>query len=69
MLPDGVVLKGTTQYDGFDVGEALPAPVAGAWTVAALKCMGTSSVNDSEVLKRWPDFADRLTAICELRTT
>jgi len=67
LLPDGFVLRGAAQYDGFDVAEALPAHVAGAWAAAALKCMGASSIDDSLIVERWPEFFTMLDRLCEYR--
>ncbi len=67
-MPGGIVVRGASQYDGFDVAELLPAHIAGAWSIAALKCMGTSTVNDRHLLARWPGFGAMLESVCEFRT-
>lgn len=67
VFPDGVVLKGASQYDGFDVSEQLPAHFAGPWCMAGLKCIGTSTIEDSEVLRRWPQFGEHIASLCVAR--
>jgi hypothetical protein len=64
-MPDGFVIKGDRQHDGFDLIEPLPAPLAGAFAVAGLHCVGSTTVNDETLLERWPDFADMLGKFCE----
>ena len=66
-MPDGVVLEGSKRYDGFDLSATLPAPLAGAMAVAALKCTGKSTINDEFILHRWPDFKGILGGICKAR--
>jgi len=67
-MPDGFVLRGASQYDGFDIADPLPGYMAAAWAVAALKCMGTSSIEDTALTQRWPEFAQTLTSLCQTRT-
>ncbi|MCU0609502.1 MAG: hypothetical protein MUF22_07035 [Chitinispirillaceae bacterium] len=55
-MPDGIVIKGSHDHDGFDCIEPLPAALAGACTVAGLHCMGSTTVNDELLLDRWPQF-------------
>ncbi|MBD3242873.1 MAG: hypothetical protein GF331_19935 [Chitinivibrionales bacterium] len=64
VFPDGIVLKGASQYDGFDVSESLPAHFAGPWCMAGLKCIGASAVEDAEILRRWPQLGEMLSTIC-----
>lgn len=66
-MPDGIVVRGATQYDGFDLSEALPAHMAGAWCVTALRSIGESSIEQSGILARWPGFFSVLDSICEYR--
>jgi hypothetical protein len=66
-MPDGIVVEGAKQYDGFDLSEPFPAAIAGAFTIAGLKCMGGSTVNDRDLLQRWPDFKERLFAVCDFK--
>lgn len=67
-MPDGIVLEGGYDFDGFDIAEPLPPACAAAFAVAGLRCMGTTSIPDEELLQRWPDFQDYLKSICEYRT-
>ncbi len=67
-MPDGIVLRGASQYDGFDVAEPMPAHVAAAWSVVALRCMGNSSIEDTALVRRWPRFGTTLKELCEGRT-
>jgi 5-enolpyruvylshikimate-3-phosphate synthase len=66
-MPDGLVIKGTKGYDGFDIANILPAYTAGAWTIMGLKCIGKSTINDQALIDRWPDFSKMLASICEFR--
>jgi hypothetical protein len=66
-MPDGIVIEGRKSLDGFDVTVNLPAPISGALAAAGLKSMGSSSIEDSLLVKRWPDFKAMLDAICEYR--
>ncbi|MBD3421229.1 MAG: hypothetical protein GF398_14020 [Chitinivibrionales bacterium] len=66
-LPDGLVIDGAGQFDGFDIERPYEPGLAGACAVAGLKCLGASTINDALLIKRWPDLAQRLDAICEYR--
>jgi hypothetical protein len=66
-LPDGIVVKGAHHYDGFDMPEEVPAPLAGAWAIVALKCLADSKIADTRLRDRWPDFKEMLDSICEYR--
>ena len=66
-MPDGIVIDGGRQYDGFDIAEQMPAPVAAAFAVAGLRCMGKTTVNDGAILRRWPRFEEMLKSVCEFR--
>jgi hypothetical protein len=67
-MPDGFVIKGANEYDGFDLIEPLPAPIAGAFAVAGLHAVGATSINDEKILERWPDFDKTIMGLCEFRT-
>jgi hypothetical protein len=67
-MPDGMIIDGARQFDGFDITESLPAPLAAAFAVAGIKCMGTSRVNDEQIVRRWPDFAKRLWSVIEFKS-
>jgi hypothetical protein len=66
-MPDGIVIEGAKQFDGFDLRDPLPAAVAAAFAVAALKCRGATSVADDYIVKRWPDFRETLFSLCEFK--
>ena len=68
-MPDGIVMEGARQFDGFDLPQALPAHVAGAFAVAGLKCIGTTTVADEAIIRRWPDFGALLSSISEFKET
>ncbi len=67
-IPDGFVIKGEKEYDGFDLIEPLPAPLAGAFTIAGLRCVGSTTVNDELIVGRWPDFYEMIMKISEFRS-
>ncbi len=66
-MPDGIVVDGSRQFDGFDLVEYLPAHLAAGFAVAGLRCMGKTTVNDEAILRRWPRFGEMLNSICEFR--
>ena len=60
-IPDGFVIKGEKEYDGFDLIEPFPAWCAGAFAIAGLRCVGSTTINDERLSERWPDFFDLIT--------
>jgi hypothetical protein len=66
-MPDGIVIEGAKQFDGFDLKEPLPAPIAGAFAMAGLKCQGETKIADDSIVKRWPDFEKTLRLIAEFK--
>lgn len=66
-MPDGIVIEGAKQFDGFDLRGPLPAQIAGAFAVAALKCRGVSTIDDHDILLRWPDFKETLFNVCDFK--
>jgi 5-enolpyruvylshikimate-3-phosphate synthase len=66
-MPDGIVIDGLKQFDGFDLELELPASLSGACAVAGLKCMGKTTIADTALLERWPEFPSILEGICEYR--
>jgi hypothetical protein len=66
-MPDGIVIDGDRQFDGFDIAGETPAPLAAAFAVAGLRCMGKTTVNDGAILRRWPRFEEMLKSVCEFR--
>lgn len=66
-MPDGIVIDGGRQYDGFDLIDHLSAPLAAAGAAAALHCMGKTTINDEAIVRRWPRFAETLHSLCEFR--
>jgi len=67
-MPDGIVVEGAKEFDGFDIIEPLPAHIAAAFCMAGLKCRGKTSIADGHILARWPDFEKMLNDICEFRS-
>jgi hypothetical protein len=66
-MPDGIVVDGLKQLDGFDLEAQLPATLSGAFAVAGLKCMGNTTIADQAISRRWPRFASLLDEICDYR--
>jgi hypothetical protein len=66
-MPDGMVIEGAKQFDGFDLSVALPAPLSAAFAIAALKCRGTSMIADEAILCRWPGFKETLFSLCDFK--
>jgi hypothetical protein len=66
-MPDGIVIDGGRQYDGFDLSDQLPAPLAAAGAAAALHCMGKSMINDEAIVRRWPRFSEMVLSLCVFR--
>jgi len=67
-MPDGMVIEGAKEFDGFDISEPLPAHIAVAFCVAGVKCHGKTSIADEFVFARWPDFEKILNEIFEFRS-
>jgi hypothetical protein len=67
-IPDGFVIKGESEYDGFDLIEPLPAPLAGAFAIAGLRCVGSTTINDEHIVERWPEFYAMIMNIGEFRS-
>ncbi len=67
-MPDGIVVDGAKQYDGFDLEDSYSAALSGALVAAGLKCTGTTSINDTAIVKRWPDFKNIINTMCTFRT-
>ncbi|GBU22482.1 3-phosphoshikimate 1-carboxyvinyltransferase [Fibrobacteres bacterium R8-0-B4] len=66
-MPDGMVIEGAKEFDGFDILEPLPAHIAAAFCVAGIKCHGKTSIADDFVFARWPDFEKMIHEIFEFR--
>jgi hypothetical protein len=66
-MPDGIVIEGAKQFDGFDLKEPLPAPIAGAFAMAGLKCQGETHIADDYIAQRWPDFEKTFRFIAEFK--
>lgn len=64
-MPDGIVVDGARQYDGFDLTEGVSAALSGACAIAGIRCSGKTTIEDSRLLERWPDFVKILEKICE----
>ena len=67
-MPDGIVVEGAKEFDGFDILEPLPAHIAAAFCMAGLKCRGKTSIADDFIFARWPNFEKTLNDICEFRS-
>jgi hypothetical protein len=67
-MPDGIVIDGAKQFDGFDLKKPLSAAQNGACAVAGLKCNGKTLVEDSLILQRWPSFSRIVDGICIYKT-
>ncbi len=68
-MPDGMVIDGAKQFDGFDCVEELPAALSGACAVSGLRCTGKTTVADKAITQRWGDFKALLDTVCEYRTS
>jgi hypothetical protein len=63
-MPDGIVIDGAKHYDGFDLLETFAAGLAGACAIAGLKCNGKTTIEETSIMRRWPDFSKILESIC-----
>lgn len=66
-MPDGIVMDGGHDFDGFDLKGNIPAHIAGSFAIAGLKCIGVTTIEDESLSKRWPSFESILSQLCELR--
>ena len=66
-MPDGIVIEGAKQFDGFDLSGQFSADIAGAFAIAGLKCRGITTIADESILNRCPDFTDILSSICDFK--
>lgn len=67
-MPDGIVIDGAKQHDGFDLRETVTAALNGTCAVAGLKCNGKTFIEDLKILHRWPSFRKILDSICIYKT-
>lgn len=67
-MPDGMVIEGAKQHDGFDMRESISATANGACAVAGLKCNGKSFIEETKIKQRWPSFQKILDNICNFKT-
>jgi hypothetical protein len=67
-MPDGIVMEGTRNFDGFDLTENLPSHFSGSLAIAGSKCVGTTTINDELLKQRWPAFESILSESLEFRT-
>ncbi len=67
-MPDGIVMDGGKDFDGFDLTGNIPAHIAASFAIAALKCIGTTTIEDQALKMRWPDFESFLSKLCEARS-
>lgn len=68
VMPDGFVVEGLTEYDGFDMTETVPAAIAGIYAIAGLKCGGKTVIEEYSILNRWPHFKELLNHISEQKS-
>ncbi|MBN1128226.1 MAG: hypothetical protein JXA71_04535, partial [Chitinispirillaceae bacterium] len=61
------IIKGSGEYDGFDLIEPLPAPIGGAFAMAGLSCAGSTTINDQAIVERWPGFPEMIEKYFEFR--
>jgi 3-phosphoshikimate 1-carboxyvinyltransferase len=66
-MPDGIVIEGAKQFDGFDLDMPLPVAEAGAFAVAGFKCRGQTTIADEHIVRQWPDFKDLFWSIVEFK--
>ncbi|MCX7726996.1 MAG: hypothetical protein N2053_09125 [Chitinispirillaceae bacterium] len=66
-MPDGIVLKGGKDYDGFDITDRITPQSAIAFAVAGLRCIGNSTINDELLKERLPNFGELLNSVCQYR--
>ncbi len=67
-MPDGMVIDGAKQTDGFDLSENLPVSYTGPCAAAGLRCPGETNIEDEALTTRWPSFEELLKNLCEYRT-
>jgi hypothetical protein len=66
-MPDGIVVEGAREFDGFDILEPLPAHISAAFCMAGLRCVGKTAIADDHAWARWPGFQKMINEICEFR--
>lgn len=64
-MPDGLVVDGSKEGDGFDLNEELSASINGACAICGLKCRGTTTIATGKLYDRWPDFEKMLKSLRE----
>ena len=64
-MPDGIVVEGARDFDGFELAEPLAAHIAIAFCMAGLRCLGETSVQSESIEERWPNFENLINEICE----
>jgi hypothetical protein len=67
-MPDGIVMEGGKDFDGFDFEKAYHAELSAAFAMAGLHCVGTTTINDEYIVQRWPDFETILSTLFEFRS-
>jgi hypothetical protein len=66
-MPDGIVMEGGKEFDGFDIPQHYPSWLSGSLVIAGLKCLGNTTIGDELLLQRWPGLESLLQGICEFR--
>lgn len=68
-MPDGIVLQGGSDFDGFDLSQPHSPAIAAVFAVAATRCSGDSTVNDETLTAFYPSFPSYLEQFFEYRTS
>ncbi len=66
-MPDGIVLEGSRQYDGYDIAPDYGAGINAACALGGMKCLGKTKCEGTSIQARYPGFFDTLFALCEYR--
>jgi hypothetical protein len=67
-MPDGIVMEGGKDFDGFDFEAPYSAELSAAFAIAGLHCVGTTTINDEYILQRWPDLETVISTLFEPRS-
>ncbi|MDO5576705.1 MAG: hypothetical protein Q4F84_06455, partial [Fibrobacter sp.] len=67
-MPDGIVMEGGVDFDGFDFTENYHASISGSFGVAGLKCLGETHIEDESIKQRWPNFETIFSELAEFRS-
>jgi len=67
-MPDGIVMEGAREFDGFDLTEPQVASMSGAFAIAGLRCIGKTTIEDAAIIERWPNFEGIIKELGEFKT-